>query len=64
MAALLREKAILGGPDPRPLLSISSLFGELGQTEALIEPVAIWLASLYAHGARATLESAAETHRF
>ena len=31
-AKVLREKAIKGGADPRPLLSIRSLFGELGDS--------------------------------
>src|SRR3954469_15792098 len=31
LAELLREKAVEGGPDPAPLLSIKPLFGDLGQ---------------------------------
>ena len=59
MAALLREKAIEGGADPRPLLSIRALFGELGEDARLVEPLARWLASLYAAGSLATLRRAA-----
>lgn len=55
LADLLREKAIEGGPDPRPLLAIESLFGTLGQDPAFVEPVARHLASLYQRGAAATL---------
>jgi mannitol 2-dehydrogenase len=60
MAALLREKAIEGGADPRPLLSIHALFGELGEDARLTEPLGRWLASLYADGSLATLRRAAE----
>ncbi len=58
LAALLREKAIEGGPDPRPLLGIAPLFGETGTDARLIEPVGRWLASLYGRGSRATLAEA------
>ncbi len=58
LAALLREKAIEGGPDPRPLLGITQLFGETGADARLIEPVGRWLASLYAKGSRETLAEA------
>jgi len=58
LAALLREKAIEGGPDPRPLLGITQLFGETGADAHLIEPVGRWLASLYAKGSRETLAEA------
>ena len=61
LAALLRQKAIEGGPDPAPLLGITELFGALGSDPALRAPVAHWLASLYHQGARATLVEAAST---
>lgn len=60
MAAVLREKAIEGGSDPVPLLSITALFGELGQDERLVESVRGWLTSLYVEGALKTLEQAAK----
>ena len=60
MAATLREKAIEGGPDPRPLLSIAPLFGTLGQDPRFAGPVAGWLALLYRDGTRKTLAAAAE----
>ncbi len=59
MAALLREKAIAGGPDPRPLLGIRALFGELGDDPRLVEPVSEWLGMLYRQGIQATLDEAA-----
>jgi mannitol 2-dehydrogenase len=58
LAEVLRDKAIEGGSDPRPLLSVSSLFGELGQKPALVEVTQQWLASLYDRGIQATLEKA------
>jgi len=64
MAALLREKAIEGGGDPRPMLNIKALFGDLGEDSAFIEPVGKWLASLYAIGAAATLAVAAKEGGF
>ena len=59
MAALLRERAIAGGPDPAPLLSITELFGEAGTDPRLVQPVGRWLAMLYSRGSRATLAEAA-----
>ncbi len=58
LAALLKERAIEGGPDPRPLLSITQLFGEAGQDPRLIQPVGRWLGLLYGKGARETLAEA------
>ena len=55
LAAELRARAIAGGPDPVPLLSLEALFGASGRDPALIAPVARCLASLYAHGAADTL---------
>ena len=55
LAELLREKAVQGGADPRPLLAIESLFGELGRHEGLVANVGKWLASLYAVGAVETM---------
>ncbi|MBV8399054.1 MAG: mannitol dehydrogenase family protein [Acetobacteraceae bacterium] len=60
LAALLREKAIEGGSDPRPLLGIEPLFGELGNDARLIGPVTGWLSSLYEVGSSRTLERAAQ----
>jgi fructuronate reductase/mannitol 2-dehydrogenase len=64
LATLLREKAMEGGPDPRPLLGIAQLFGETGADARLIEPVGRWLASLYERGSRATLAEASRRLNF
>jgi fructuronate reductase/mannitol 2-dehydrogenase len=58
MATALRERAIEGGSDPGPLLSLRQLFGELGDDPRLVRPLGAWLASLYDQGTRATLQSA------
>ena len=55
LAALLRERALAGGPDPAPLLQIEPLFGELGRDPRLVAPVGRWLALLYGEGSQATL---------
>ena len=59
MADLLRERALQGHADPRPLLSIETLFGDLATSTRLVEVVARELRALYAHGSRATLAAAA-----
>ena len=64
LAALLREKAAEGGPDPGPLLSITQLFGELGTDPRLAGPAGRWLASLYEIGSLRTLERAAQSLDF
>jgi mannitol-1-phosphate/altronate dehydrogenase len=64
MGAVLREKAIEGGKDPAPLLSLRQLFGELGDDQRLVRPLGAWLASLYEQGSRATLESARQRGLF
>ena len=58
LAHLLAEKAAEGGSDPRPMLGIEQLFGDLGQDQRLVRAVGQWLASLYAVGSRATLQRA------
>ena len=64
LAALLRERALAGGPDPRPLLGITQLFGETGTDPRLVGPAERWLESLYARGGRQTLHEAAESEAF
>jgi mannitol 2-dehydrogenase len=64
LAPLLREKAVVGGPDPRPLLGITQLFGETGADARLVEPVGRWLASLYERGSRDTLGEASRRLNF
>ncbi len=64
LAELLREKAVEGGPDPRPLLGIAALFGEPGEDPRLAAAVAPWLESLYRAGSRQTLADAARSLGF
>jgi len=64
LATLLRDKAMEGGPDPRPLLGITQLFGETGADARLVEPVGRWLASLYERGSRETLAEASRRLNF
>ena len=58
LADLLKARAEEGGADPAPLLSIESLFGELGADRRLVEPLAMWLGRLYREGIEATLDEA------
>eukprot|EP01113_Clastostelium_recurvatum_P037414 TRINITY_DN5466_c0_g1_i2.p1 TRINITY_DN5466_c0_g1~~TRINITY_DN5466_c0_g1_i2.p1 ORF type:complete len:495 (+),score=87.47 TRINITY_DN5466_c0_g1_i2:136-1485(+) len=58
-APTLRERALQGGSDPRPLLSLNILFGSLGKKAGFVTPVAEWLDSLYRKGAHKTLDEAA-----
>jgi mannitol-1-phosphate/altronate dehydrogenase len=55
LAEQLRDTASEGGADPRALLSIKSLFGDLGENPAVIHSVGRWLRQLYASGALATV---------
>ncbi|HEX2941209.1 MAG TPA: hypothetical protein VHO91_09190, partial [Rhodopila sp.] len=64
LADQLRAKAIEGGADPRPLLSLRALFGDTGADPRLIEPTSRWLALLYDKGSKATLAEAAQSLRF
>ena len=58
LADELRAKAIEGGGDPAPILSIERLFGELADDAAFVATVRKWLTSLYAVGAAETLRRA------
>ena len=64
MAALLRDKAIEGGSDPRPLLGIAGLFGELGCDDLVVATVGKWLASFHEVGATETMRRAAAALAF
>lgn len=59
-AALLRERAFEGGPDPLPMLKIGALFGDLAGDRIFVRAVGHWLGLLYAEGAARTLAVAAE----
>lgn len=64
LAELLRDKAREGGADPGALLSIKPLFGDLGESAALLQPVQRWLSELYAGGVRATVTRARDELAF
>jgi mannitol 2-dehydrogenase len=64
LAGILRERAIQGGADPRPLLAIRSLFGDLGEDEAFTTQLSRWLGSLYDKGVRRTLLEASDKQTF
>jgi mannitol-1-phosphate/altronate dehydrogenase len=55
-AAELQTLARQGGDDPRPLLGLRDLFGDLGQHEGFVAQLSGVLRSLSARGARATLD--------
>ncbi|MBW4422416.1 MAG: mannitol dehydrogenase family protein [Myxacorys californica WJT36-NPBG1] len=64
LADLLKQQARIGGLDPRPLLTVSEIFGEdLPQSPRLVEAVTDALSKLYKIGARATLVELAERHQ-
>ncbi len=63
-ADLLRDKAVEGGADPRAMLGIERLFGELARDERLVKAVGRWLGSLYAVGAAETLVRAEQELSF
>jgi mannitol 2-dehydrogenase len=57
-ADLLRARAVEGGTDPRPLLAINALFGELIDNQPFVRTLGHWLGLLYGRGAKATLAHA------
>jgi mannitol 2-dehydrogenase len=63
-AALLRERAHAGGPDPRPLLQLQDIFGDFIDQPSFVETLQKWLGSLYTIGAEATLLEARRTLNF
>ena len=64
LAAELRERAIEGGPNPRPLLELTSLFGGLIDHAKFVGRVGAWLGLLYAVGSVKTLEQAQFDYHF
>jgi mannitol-1-phosphate/altronate dehydrogenase len=56
-AELLRARALEGGIDPRPLLTIRSLFGDLVENTGFVENLGRCLATLHQSGTRATMIS-------
>jgi mannitol 2-dehydrogenase len=63
LADLLKAKAAEGGSNPAPLLSITSLFGDLGADRRLVEPLAAWLGRFDREGVEATLHQAFQRAR-
>ncbi len=57
-AAELTALARQGGADPRPLLALTDLFGDLGQYAGFVSLLQSDLTRLYAEGARAALAAA------
>ncbi|MGG5889793.1 mannitol dehydrogenase family protein [Falsiroseomonas sp. HC035] len=64
LAPLLRQRALEGGPDPAPLLSVEAVFGDLGTRPAFVAPLRRWLHALHTTGARRTLVAAREVLAF
>ncbi len=55
LADILTQQARSGKTDPRPLLSIFEIFGDLGQSPRFVETVVDKLSSLHEFGAKGTL---------
>nr|WP_242038600.1 mannitol dehydrogenase family protein [Chroococcidiopsis sp. [FACHB-1243]] len=55
MADILTQRARSGGSDPRPLLSLSEIFGDLSRSSRFVETVGNYLRSLDEFGAKGTL---------
>ena len=55
MADILTQRASEGGSDPKPLLSLSEIFGDLPHSSRFVETVTDKLHSLYEFGAKKTL---------
>lgn len=63
LSALLRDRAVSGGSNPRAVLSITALFGDLAHSEALAVPVGQHLSALYDFGANKALAICLERER-
>ncbi|MGL4620925.1 MAG: mannitol dehydrogenase family protein, partial [Chroococcidiopsis sp.] len=55
MADILTQRARSGGSDPRPLLSLSEIFGDLSRSSRFVETVGNYLRNLDEFGAKGTL---------
>jgi mannitol 2-dehydrogenase len=55
MAKTLQEQALLGGPDPKPLLDLQDLFGDLRDNHLFVAELSRVLQQLFTEGTRATL---------
>jgi len=57
MAGTLQALAAQGREDPRPLLGVHGIFGDLGQNQAFVTAIEKALRDLYREGAKATLSA-------
>jgi len=57
MAGTLQALAAQGREDPRPLLVVHGIFGDLGQNQAFVTAIEKALRDLYREGAKATLSA-------
>jgi mannitol 2-dehydrogenase len=62
MADILTQKSQAGGTDPKPLLSLTEIFGDLSQSSRFVDAVAEDLRSLYEVGSKATLAQFLQVH--
>jgi mannitol 2-dehydrogenase len=62
MADILTQRVREGGSDPKPLLSLSEIFGDLPQSSRFVDTVAEKLRSLHEFGAKGTLAQATQVH--
>lgn len=60
----LRERALAGRADPRALLGLRSIFGDLDTCADFVASLETWLSSLYAVGAQTTLARARQKLEF
>jgi len=63
LADELRARANRGGDDPRPLLELRGVFGDLGKDEAFVAELSTDLRELDARGAQATLAASLASPR-
>jgi len=63
LAGELRARANEGKDDPRPLLELRSVFGDLGRNEAFVAELAASLREVDARGAKATLAASLASPR-
>lgn len=61
LANVLQERALSGGNDPRPLLNLHELFGDLNQSAEFIGELTAALTGLDQEGARKTLTNTLDT---
>jgi fructuronate reductase/mannitol 2-dehydrogenase len=57
LANELRERASAGGADPRPILGLRGIFGDLGDNETFVSELAATLRELDARGAKVTVSA-------